>query len=180
MLCYVRVVCSLPNAGAVSRFLNLIKNKPTITLSRKNLERVVFTEVLRKVLIPLAQESILESTYSELESIDTVQLGQLGMGVSDTWHGKPDGRLRGCVLEEMDVIRRESSDSDPGTITVDGKKMFEEQHMSQLITTNVVSSFVEHNLHKQENPIVPSLMLNSHWVAVSLYDCINDYLIVSE
>ena len=78
------------------------------------------------------------------------------------------------------MIRRESSDSDPGTITVDGKKMFEEQHMSQLITTNVVSSFGEHNLHKQENPIVPSLMLNSHWVAVSLYDCINNYLIVSE
>ena len=48
------------------------------------------------------------------------------------------------------------------------------------MSQNVVSSFVEHNLHKQENPIVPSLMLNSHWVAVSLYDCINDYLIVSK
>lgn len=77
----------------------------------------------------------------------------------------------------------ESSDdgiqSDGGTLTIDGKAVFEEQYMSQLIATNVVSSFVEKNLHDC-NPLVPSVMMNGEWVAISLYDCVQDHLILTK
>ncbi len=54
------------------------------------------------------------------------------MGLFNTLHGQPDGRLRGCVLEETDVIGivSDDDDSDSGTLTIDGKKALGEEHMS--------------------------------------------------
>lgn len=42
----------------------------------------------------------------------------------------------------------------------------------------VTNAFVEKKLHDY-NPLVPSLMMNGNWVVISLYDCVQDYLLIT-
>lgn len=53
-------------ARAVHDFLKFLKNKKTLINSRD--EKIVFSEVLKKILAPLSQEIILETKYSELRN----------------------------------------------------------------------------------------------------------------
>ena len=50
---------------------------------------------------------------------------------------------------------------------------------NQLIATNIVASFTENGLNPVLNPLVPSIMMSAHRVLVSLYDCVNDVLLLS-
>lgn len=172
-------------ATAAHRLLNMLQNLPTLSSSSENVEKVIFAEIIKKILAPLSQETLVESKYSICAN-NNIKTQCLGMGLFNTWHGKPDGRLRGSVCEEIVVSLVDDDDdenSDGGTLTIDGKRCFSAkgmpQFMSQLIATNVVSSFVEKNLHKDLNSMVPSLMMNGSWVVICLYDCVRDYLLLS-
>lgn len=51
--------------------------------------------------------------------------------------------------------------------------------LSQVVGTCVVSSFTEHQLHKTDNPLMPTLLINSNYARVILYDCVTDVLLIS-
>ncbi len=53
-------------------------------------------------------------------------------------------------------------------------------HQSQAIGTVVLSSFIEHNLHKDLNPLVACLLINRYSLQILMYDCKSDILLMSE
>lgn len=165
-------------ARAVRLFLNLFNNLPTLRCARSNTE----SEVLQKILIPLCQEACLEKKYSACCQSPNVKVGLLGMGLFNTLHGQPDCRIRGAVLEDLDIslVDNETDDTDSGTLTVDDKKTLAKEHTSQLIATNVVASFVEKNKHSDCNTLIPSLMVDNERVIICLYDCDKDNLLLSD
>ena len=72
-----------------------------------------------------------------------------------------------------------SGSSSSGTSsTFEIKKKYKQG--SQAIGTAVISSFVENNLHRKLNPLVPCLLLNCYTVQVYMYDCVNDALFISD
>lgn len=112
----------------------------------------------------------------------------LELGTKETLHGQPDCQVRGCVEGEtgtelvsvpQDTELGYSSEY-VGTSTIDGKRSFESKHISQLIATNITCSFTEKKLHPTLHNLIPSIMLNTSFVRVSLYDCTSDLLFLSD
>ena len=52
--------------------------------------------------------------------------------------------------------------------------------MPQLISTCVISSFIENNLHRKYLSTVPAILTDLNKFVVCLYDCINDVLLISQ
>lgn len=71
-------------------------------------------------------------------------------------------------------------ESDGDSIIVEAKTSLKFRDLSKLIGMTVVSSFIEHNLHKDLNPMVPGLLINTSMAYICLYDCVNDYLLISD
>lgn len=123
-----------------------------------------------------------------------VTIAPLGMGVSDTWRGAPDVRLRGCsvpadstsVGSEVPVMYGRSSvpkDSDEsrGTSTVcEAKLQIKKHHKAQLLKMCVVAAFIEHNLHRSLSPMIPAIIIDTCQARVALYCVENDVLMISE
>ena len=157
-------------------------------------EKMIFAEIVEKILAPLSKDTVMATTSKpttskskDEDNDSTFKHALLGMGQYNTWHGQPDCRLSGHS-GELDVTHiphtygsgSDSEDSNGETIIVEAKKKIKNINMSQLISMSVVSSFVEHNLHNELNPLVPSLMIDNEWIVLCLYDCVQDYLIISE
>ena len=53
-------------------------------------------------------------------------------------------------------------------------------NVHQLIATMIVASFTEMNLHPDQNPLVPVIMICIPQAKICFYDCKNDLLIISE
>ena len=47
--------------------------------------------------------------------------------------------------------------------------------IDQLVVTCITSSFVLNNLQPGQNPMVPSVLMNSTGFIICLYDCIDDW-----
>ena len=121
------------------RFLHGCRSKPwPLHPERKNQsEASVFTDIVSHILAHLCTGIKLEAKYRHICSgSKTVDYGDLGMGTHRTWHGTPDGRVRGEVnliaggdIDEEDVpddssdsdVPDDSSDSDAGSFSSDGK-----------------------------------------------------------
>ena len=50
----------------------------------------------------------------------------------------------------------------------------------QLVTTTVVASFVEKNLHRDLMDVIPTLMIGPTSAIICIYDVTQDYLLISE
>ena len=78
----------------------------------------------------------------------------------------------------------DGEETDGGMMTVEAKRRLgstvQIPHASQLIATNITASFVEHSLHPDMNTLIPSLLLNSRTAVISLYDCQQDILMISD
>lgn len=73
------------------------------------------------------------------------------------------------------------SPSSGTTVNIEEKiKMNLRKNLSQLVTTCVVSSFTESNVHPHLNPLVPTLLVNKEAFRICMYDCENDVLLLSE
>ena len=60
--------------------------------------------------MPLCSEVLLESRYASIlkrHRLPELQVGDIGLGSVDTWHGTPDARLRGMEV----VWRKDSGDT---------------------------------------------------------------------
>lgn len=71
-------------------------------------------------------------------------------------------------------------ETEPGYSSDDGLDGKKTKYLSQLVSTNVVSSFTEKKLHPTFNSLIPSILLNTSFVRVSLYDCTSDLLFLSD
>ena len=72
-------------------------------MSKENLEKVVFGEVWP------VQQFWKQNVSKVCSAVGGV--GYLGMGMYNTWHGQPDVRVRGYVLENTDIISSVSNGS---------------------------------------------------------------------
>lgn len=72
-------------------------------------------------------------------------------------------------------------DYKPGETHAEGKIAINlKDHVSQLVTTCVTTSFIEHNLNSNLNPAVPTILFNKNSFRICIYDCKEDVLLISE
>ena len=104
---------------------------------------------------------------------DKVTTAHLGMGVSETWRGVPDGRVRGFSInsEIPLLIGRKSggAGSNGTTTTCKAKLKINKKNLGQLVKTIVVASFIENNLHPELSAMVPAILLDTSKAVVALY-----------
>ena len=130
--------------------------------------------------------------YKELiedDPIENISCSALGMGAATTWHGCPDGRIRGHssstnLIYGEDENENENpntcltgilNESQGDTACVEAKLHCSPRNFPQLVATNIVSSFIEHSLHIHS----PTLLINNQWFYVSIYDSRTDLLLLS-
>ncbi len=176
---------------AINSLLRVLKKK-TITVSshEQYLEKNVLRHLVSNLLQHVATTVILERrchngwVESKFKGSNKVICGYLGMGNNEsTWYGTVDGILRGHTPDSSTaLIAREDANEDE--VESNGASMVMEikpevKHRSQAIGSVVLSSFVEHNLHKDLNPLVPALLINCHTIQIHMYDCESDILLMS-
>ena len=175
-----------------TKFLHQCRDKPwpLHPQSKNRSEANVFTDIVSHILAHLGTDIKLERKYRQLFSgSTTVGYGDLGMGTQWTWHGTPDGRVRGEVnliaggdIDEED----DGSDSDVGssssdgkTTTIEAKRNSKAVHLSQVVATCVVAAFIEKRLHPTKSAMVPTILIDERYCRVCLYDCEKDILLIS-
>ena len=141
-------------------------------------EKVTVLDVCSHILVPLCGEVLLEQRYHSSipggPSMPKLQCAYIGMGTVNTWHGTPDVRVRGTevvcgkvtreslvVDEDSDESADESHASSEGdTTTVEGKVMFSDANLPQVVGTCVVASFTHKSLHPNQQALVPTLLID--------------------
>ena len=122
---------------------------------------------------------------------------------SHTWHGILDMRVRGSsvlvgnaeegeveveVAEGYNAVElnallplSEAPSMWDNSTTVEAKTKFNNgSHISQVVKTCVTSSFVEANLCKDLEPMVPTIIIDMHTFRVFFYNCTEDILLISK
>ena len=148
-------------------------------------EEQIMVHIAHYILVGLCSEVTLEKRYSKRlgAHAEEIQSTHIGIGSINTWHGTPDGRVRGCniVFPGTDEEDASSRSSEGNTTPLEAKlsiKLW--TNISQLVSTCVTSSFTEHNLHPRKNTLVPTILIDANVVQVCLYDCEHDVLLVSQ
>ena len=126
------------------------------------------------------------------DPITNVRCSSLGMGTAATWHGYPDGRVRGHSSSIDVIYGNDEDEGDPDTCLtailnesqgdtacVKAKIHCSLRNFTQLVATNIVSSFIENSLHKELNSAVPTLLINNQYFYMSIYDSRTDLLLIS-
>jgi hypothetical protein len=88
-----------------------------------------------------------------------------------------EGGAHGAAADSDDESSSLSSDGQ--TTTFEGKITFNSASLQQAIATCVVSSFTERKCHPGKLPIVPTFLIDQHFLRVILYDCEKEILLVS-
>ena len=159
----------------------------------KRIETDIMVALCREDFVPLCREVLLESRYTtQISQIPELQVGDLGLGSVDTWHGTPDARLRGVEvvwrkdLEETSapveevVSDKEGSVQGDGTRTVvEEKVLSQEANLSQAVGTCVVASFTTKARHPDHKALVPIVLIDEKQFRICLYDCDKDVLLIS-
>ena len=153
----------------------------------------VMVSLFKEIFVPLCPEVLLESRYTtRISQIPELQVGDLGLGSVDTWHGAPDARLG-----EMEVVWWKDSDKtsapveevvsdDEGSVqsdgtgtAVEGKVLSKEANLLKAVGTCVVSSFTAKGRHPEQKALVPTVLIDEKQFRVCLYDCEKDILLIS-
>ena len=152
---------------------------------------------------------ILDNTYTKhLRTLGPAAGGlkalPIGCGSNKTWHGSPDARVRGTEIINEYVTGEEdenadldansfdgattkdcnldgnNSDESDGTMTtIEANIKYNKNSLQQAVATCVVSSFIEHTLHRTLPSIVPTILIDLRRFRVCFYDCTEDLLLVS-
>ena len=141
-----------------------------------NTEKEVFITICKKIFQSLTTDVVVDkNSYSKAKEVKT---GLIGMGRFDTWHGSPDGRVRGAVVIYGSAALDESEGN---TSSVEAKKNIVESNVDQLVGTTVTTSFVESNLHPTKPHFaVPTILIDLNKFRVCIYDCKHDILLISQ
>ncbi len=164
-----------------------VTKKINVDISDQCMEKYVLRELIENLFQHISSSVTLEYR-SHHHWVDTVFgdsskviCGNLGMGCNEsTWYGTVDGRLRGHLpVSSIPVISLEEDEySDGASVVVEVKTNV--THSSQAIGSVVLSSFIEHNLHKDLNSLIPCILINCYTLQIFLYDCEADILLISE
>ena len=162
----------------------------------------MFHSHVKSIFSCLGSNVVLQSEYKKIckddPNTNNVSCSSLGMGAYHTWHGYPDGRVRGNSQQSSTAIVYSSKDEEDSSLSdtdtcltgvlnesqgdaacIEAKLHCSPLNFPQLVSTNIVASFVEHNLHKTLNSAVPTILINSHCFYISIYDCCRDLLLIS-
>lgn len=148
-------------------------------------EYMVVQNLVKEILIPIGSSDVILGG----KDMPNVHTDNIGIGSTHTWHGTADMHVRGChiIVREADG---DETDSDVGATfnettedvdtssESDGKRL--KKNIKQLVSTCVVSSFTEHNLHPTKNSLIPTILIDSKSFRVCLYDSVHDILLISE
>ena len=159
----------------------------------KRMETHIMVALCREIFVPLCREVLLESRYTtRISQIPELQVGDLGLGSVDTWHGTPDARLRGMEVvwrkdsEEISAPVEEVVSDDEGSVqndgtstAVEGKVLSKEANLPQAVGTCVVASFTAKGRHPEHKALVPTVLIDEKQFRVCLYDCDKDVLLIS-
>lgn len=177
--------------------LSVIENNVTVDTNH-DLEKHLVLELMGKVMqhlsvgcsIEIKHKSLMAAMVEESSELETVAVQPLGIGSKEygkqTWYGSPDGRTRGVPpvpgnnFSDVNIfgIDQPMPETDSCSSNVEFKLRL--KLLSQMVGIAVVGAFTEHNLHPQQNPLIPTLVINSSTVMIVLYDCKNDILLISE
>lgn len=171
---------------------------PKVTNNKEHSkERTMFYNHVKNIFCHLGKNVTLQTDYKEMttnDPTDNVTCSALGMGASTTWHGYPDGRIRGDSYSITDLIYSDDegdgdsaetcltavlNESQGDSACIEAKLHCSPQNFPQLVATNIVASFIEHTLHAELNPAVPTLLINTNHFYISIYDCKSDLLLIS-
>ena len=182
--------------GPLTSFLQDIEDDNICVDMSTTAENRGFFSLANNVLQHISSKVILDNNRyktlldDEMDNISPVErgsskltTGSLGMGnpKRETWYGTPDGRIRGGVESETTALYGDDSEtcgSDGDSAPMEAKNMGE-INICHLISTAVVNSFTEHNLHNL-NPLVPTILFKRDFIMICLYDCVNDALVISD
>ena len=141
----------------------------------------------------LCHEVLLESRYTtRISQIPELQVGDLGLGSVDTWHGTPDPRLRGVEVvwpkdsEDTSAPVEEVVSDNKGSVQGDGTRtvveemvLSKEANLPQAVGTCVVASFTAKTHHPDHKALVPTVLIDEKQFRICLYDCDKDVLLIS-
>jgi hypothetical protein len=175
-----------PIKDAQNTLLQCLQQKTNIEVDASALEDSVMHEMVEKIFEPLSVSVKLESRKHRhwvevmYGDVDKVTHGHLGMGKEEaTWYGSIDGSLRGHGVDgphgDFPLL---SDDAGVSPLSLELKR--KAKKLSQAMGSAVLASFTEHHLHPDLNPLMPCILLNCSSFQIVFYDCINDYLLVSE
>lgn len=179
-------------------FLGLLKNgdiklSHEIFKEKGRKEKDTFFAITKCLLSKLCCNVVLshdgfQNTVETSDHPQNVSSGRLGIGTQHTWHGYPDARVRAFNTDTNVLMANDDPDDSGSSPTstlgdnciVEGKASEKEFNEAQLIGTTVISSFIEHNLHKDLNSLVPVIVLGAPKGQICLYDCQQDLLLLSD
>ncbi len=175
--------------NALNPLLRTLKDKSIrLDNDEESIESQVLHEYVDKIFQYISSSITLEPRIHHVwvDSVfynnDKVVCGNLGMGCNEsTWYDTVDGRLRGQDPDGGStslIAVRDEVESDGSSMVFEIK--IKSLHLSQAIGSVVLSSFVEHNLHKDLNSLVPLFLLNCQSLQILMYDCKADVLLISD
>ena len=172
-----QLISVLNDADMTSSLVTLLSEEPT--------ERLQFLAIVNSFLQRLVSTVQVNARTYSLTTLSqqgvSLQRGYLGMGTSLTWHGSPDARTNWVPVTQCRRHKFESdssSDSECSSGGIEAKKQLQPTDLDQLMAQAVVSSYIHHNRHPEQNPLIPALAVsgvNGEMIAI-LYDCVNDIL----
>ena len=161
--------------------------------AKKRSESSIMMDISTEILQHLCIDVTLESRYAGHPQrklgpspVTGITCEDIGIGTIHTWHGSPDGRVRGgatFVCKDEDEDSDEDDDSDNDSVHSDGRTTAVEakiaSQLPQVVGTCVTTSFTERNLHPEKSAMVPTVLIGEHSFRACLYDCEKDILIIS-
>ena len=167
-------------------------------MQRQQTEADTVIQLIMKVMLPLFGEATVEKNKRYIRSDDSLtkisglDMKFIGMGNSMTWHGSPDFRIGYvCVLCDVEEGDPYAFEPEPSTISesyiphslssptnFEAKLQIENVDRDQLTAACVVSSFINHKVHKKS--MTPAVLINGENFIISVYDCVQDILLISD
>ena len=139
---------------------------------------MVATEIPRQLCVDVTLECRYRAPLS-LHPPALVECGDIGIGSVKTWHGTPDGCVRGgiplvwgeadsSVEAEDDESDRDSVDTDGRTTTLEAKVVPRMSDLAQVVGACMTASFTELNLYPRKLPMVPTVLIGETSFRVSV------------
>lgn len=190
-----------PDKKKLENFISHQHKKVKLPKSSECTENELLISISRQILVPLFGRILFKEQFSGLlepKDKEHMYAEVIGMGTERTWHGTPDILIRQniCVVttsenlaNAYDQLNTAFSDimspvsspvSEFSSVSGERKKVIGTRNLDQLVATGITASFVVNNLQPGQNPMVPSLLINSSGFIICLYDCVEDILLISE
>ena len=97
------------------------------------------------------------------------------MSLEELPYESPDQPSQEGTSQEEELLVFSQGDS----TLIEGKKRIKNNHVSQLISTTIVTSFTEYNRHPNLNSAILCILINATTAYVAIYDYHLDILLLS-